>query len=134
MTVTVFVPEADLRDRTFVVEATTSGDAFNITSASGRQVIAQADTAEELVKWAKKKGAKRTEVFRGYGTPKPTKNWKWKPVKSPKTCDRKSFRILKVGKGARRRLLRVCCPRGKFSRGVCSVGMKLQSVAQPRRK
>lgn len=66
--------------------------------------------------------------------PETTKSWKWKPVRGKGSCDRKSFRVIKVGRGARRRLLRVCCPRGKFKRGVCSVGMKLQSIASPRRK
>jgi hypothetical protein len=66
--------------------------------------------------------------------PETTANWKWKPIKSKASCDRESFRVIKVGKGARRKLLRVCCPKGKFNRGVCSVGMKLQSIAKPRRR
>jgi hypothetical protein len=65
--------------------------------------------------------------------PETTKNWKWEPAGST-ACDRKSYRVLKVGKRGAKRLLRVCCPRGKFKRGKCRVSMKLVGIARPRRR
>ncbi len=70
--------------------------------------------------------------------PETTKNYRWKPVFSAKKCDRKSFRNIPIRKNGRRgkeyevgfRLLRVCCPRGKWKGGKCRVGMKLQSIAR----
>lgn len=36
---------------------------WNLFSVSGKSPLAQADTAEALVRWAKKNGAKRAEVL-----------------------------------------------------------------------
>lgn len=48
----------------------------------------------------------------------------------PLKCDRNSFRTLKRGRSQ----LIVCCPKGKWKRGRCSVGMKLQSIVKTRKK
>lgn len=48
----------------------------------------------------------------------------------PAKCAKKSFRTIQ-----RRDLkLVVCCPKGKFSRGACRVGMRVQSILRPRRR
>ena len=48
---------------TYVVEAYPNGSGFRLTSVSGKQVLAHADTVAALEKWAKKNGAKRVEFI-----------------------------------------------------------------------
>ncbi len=48
---------------TYVVEAYADVPGFKLTSVSGKQVLAHADTVGALVKWAKKNGAKRVEFI-----------------------------------------------------------------------
>lgn len=54
-----------------------------------------------------------------------------KRVKSPKKFDKKSFRSKRVSKRTR---LIVACPKGKFKKGRCSVGMQLQSIIKKKKK
>ena len=48
---------------------------------------------------------------------------------NPKKCDSHSFRVKKVGKNTK---LIVCCPKNKFKKGRCVVGMKTQSILKKR--
>lgn len=51
-----------------------------------------------------------------------TKNYRWVRVSKAKMA-KGSFRVKRVRGG----LLRFACPKGKFKRGRCKVGMKLQA-------
>ncbi len=48
----------------YIVEAYGDGSGWRMTSASGKQVVASAATPEPLVKYGRKRGAKRVEIFR----------------------------------------------------------------------
>ena len=47
----------------YAIEAYPNGSGFRLTSVSGKQVLAHADTVAALEKWAKKNGAKRAEFI-----------------------------------------------------------------------
>lgn len=57
-----------------------------------------------------------------------TKNYVRRRKRSPKSCAKGSFRTVRSGRGT----IVVCCPKGKFKRGRCSVGMRAQSVLTKR--
>jgi hypothetical protein len=48
---------------------------------------------------------------------------------SPKMCAKGSFRTKRVG--SKKAKVVVCCPRGKWRKGRCSVGMKAQTLLRP---
>ena len=52
-------------------------------------------------------------------------------LKSKSRYDKRSFRTIKIGKHGK--LLRVGCPKGRWKRGRCSVGMKAQGLLTPKR-
>ena len=54
-----------------------------------------------------------------------------KRVADPKKFDRRSFRAKKVSK---RTTIVFACPKGKYKRGRCSVGMKTQSIIKKKNK
>jgi len=54
-----------------------------------------------------------------------TKNYIRKRIVSPKKFDKRSFRIKKISKNKK---IIVACPKGKFKKNRCSVGMKLQAI------
>lgn len=58
-----------------------------------------------------------------------TRNFKRERRYAPSACAKGSFRAKKTKNGT---LLTFCCPRQKWKRGRCAVGMKLQSVGRPR--
>ncbi len=49
---------------------------------------------------------------------------------SPKKCARGSFRTKRVGSKSQAKVV-VCCPKGKWRKGRCSVGMKAQTLLRP---
>lgn len=57
-----------------------------------------------------------------------TKNFRRERQFSPKLCARGSFRTITRGKIK----LVICCPKGKYRRGRCSVGTRAQSILKPR--
>jgi len=57
-----------------------------------------------------------------------TKKYKRERKISPKQCSKKSFTIIKLGK---KKKAVICCPKGKFKKGKCVVGTKIQSVLTP---
>jgi hypothetical protein len=69
----------------------------------------------------------------GLGRIDVTKNFRRERQMSPKACAVGSFRAKKTKSGA---LLTFCCPKGKWNRKRkrCRVGMKLQSMARPRKR
>jgi len=56
-----------------------------------------------------------------------TKNFCRERIASPKKFDKRSFRVLKPNKNTR---VTVACPKGKFQKGKCKVGLKTQSIAR----
>lgn len=56
-----------------------------------------------------------------------TRNYKWKR-KYAGSCAKTSFRVRRVKGG--KVLLRFCCPKGRFSRGVCKTKVKLQAIGK----
>lgn len=69
MTVNVLIPPAELvepmKGRRFVITRRGAGAEvwYDLTRPTGRQAIAQGDTAEELAQWARKQGAKSAELI-----------------------------------------------------------------------
>jgi hypothetical protein len=57
-----------------------------------------------------------------------TKNYVRRRQRSPKSCAKGSFRTIKRG----RTTIVVCCPKGKFTRGRCTVGTRAQSILTKR--
>jgi len=58
-----------------------------------------------------------------------TRNYVWKRKRKSSSCARGSLRVLKRGKA----LVRVCCPKRKFSkRKRCKVSMVLQAIGKKR--
>lgn len=65
--------------------------------------------------------------------PTTTKNWKWtERAKAGRVCARGSIRTLKRGKA----LVRICCPKGKWSKKAqhCRVGTRAVAVAHRRKR
>lgn len=65
--------------------------------------------------------------------PSTTKNYRWgQAANAPKSCAKGSFRIKKRST----RLLRFCCPKGKWSKRTqsCRVGMRLEAIGQPKKR
>lgn len=58
-----------------------------------------------------------------------TKNYERHRQFPPSRCAKGSFRTITRGKVK----LVVCCPRGKWRRGRCTVGTRAQSILKPRR-
>lgn len=52
-------------------------------------------------------------------------------LKSRSRFDKRSFRTIKIG--GRGKLLRVGCPKGKWRRGRCNVGIKSEGVLTPKK-
>ncbi len=59
-----------------------------------------------------------------------TKNYVRHRQFAPAKCAKKSFRTIHRGDVK----MIVCCPRRKFVRGACRVGMRVQSILQPRKR
>lgn len=59
-----------------------------------------------------------------------TKNFIRERQMAPSRCARGSFRMKSIGRHGRK--IVVCCPKGHFRRGRCSVGVRAQSLLTPR--
>jgi len=67
-----------------------------------------------------------------YGRVDVTRHYRRTRLISPKACDRRSFRVKRVGRHGS--FVTVCCPKGQWSprRKRCKVGMRGQSFAKKR--
>lgn len=60
-----------------------------------------------------------------------TENYRRYRQFAPGRCDKKSFRTMTVNHDTK---MVVCCPKGKFKRGRCKVGLRVQSKLKRRKR
>lgn len=58
-----------------------------------------------------------------------TKNFIRKRIESPSKFDKNSFRTKEISKHTK---IIVACPKGKFKRGKCAVGTRVQAILRKR--
>src|SRR5712692_43216 len=99
-------------------------DGFNVSFASKND----SDYARAEIVTPEGKMPKR------YGRVDVTRHYKRRRLISPKACDRRSFRVKRVGRHGN--FITVSCPNGQWSprRKRCKVGMRAQSIAKKRRR